>query len=219
MAVIHDTTLVPSKLELLAAWLPSQLWFHGGAEPELSRAGGFRLDDPAGEVGIEFMVVNDASGAEPTSYLTPLTYRNAPFSEAEDHLIGMTEHGVLGHRWVYDGVHDRIFINQVVAFLRCDVEAQAQSESNTVDATVSRDLFVAGEFVTSAALRIESGSASTDVSGLTLARRPVKLQFVRALGAAEVEPHRVESVGEIVANWTPIDGRVRRGPFAFVAGD
>ena len=41
MAVIHDTTLVPSKLELLAAWLPSQLWYHGGAKPELSRGGGF----------------------------------------------------------------------------------------------------------------------------------------------------------------------------------
>jgi hypothetical protein len=31
-------------------------------EPELARAGGFRLDDPQGEVGIEFMVVTDGSG-------------------------------------------------------------------------------------------------------------------------------------------------------------
>ena len=118
MAVIHDTTLVPSKLELLSAWLPSQPWYHGGVEPELSRAGGFRLDDPAGDVGIELMVVNDASGAAPMSYLTPLTYRGAPRSEAGDHLIGTTEHGVLGHRWVYDGVHDPVFIDQIFAFLR-----------------------------------------------------------------------------------------------------
>jgi hypothetical protein len=219
MAVIHDTTLVPSKLALLAVWLPSQPWYHGGEQPELSRAGGFRLDDPAGEVGIELMVVNDASGAEPTSYLTPVTYRGAPLSEAEDHLIGMTEHGVLGHRWVYDGIHDPILVHQIVAFLRGDVEAQAQSESNTVDATVSRDLSVAGEFGTSGGLRIESDGASTDVSGLTFASRPVKLQLMRALGAAEVEPHRVASVGEIVANWMPSDGRMRRGLFAFVEGE
>jgi hypothetical protein len=219
MAVIHDTTLVPSKLELLAAWLPSQLWYHGGAKPELSRGGGFRLDDPAGEVGIEFMVVNDASGAEPTSYLTPLTYRGAPSSEIEDHLIGTMEHGVLGQRWVYDGGHDPILVAQVVAFLRGDVEAQAQSQSDTVDATVSRDLSVAGELVSSGGLRIESGSASTAVSGLTLASRPVTLKLVRALGAAKVESHRVESVGEIVANWMPSDGQMHRGLFAFVAGD
>ena len=44
----------------------------------LSRAGGFRLDDPADEVGLELVVVNDASGSVPMSYLTPLTYRGAP---------------------------------------------------------------------------------------------------------------------------------------------
>ena len=57
MAIIHRTTMTPGKLELLAAWLPSQPWCHGaGRAPELARAGGFRLDDPPGEVGIEFMV-------------------------------------------------------------------------------------------------------------------------------------------------------------------
>jgi hypothetical protein len=52
MAVIHDTTMTPGKLELLAAWLPAQPWYRDrGREPELARAGGFRLDDPVGEVG------------------------------------------------------------------------------------------------------------------------------------------------------------------------
>jgi hypothetical protein len=55
MAVIHHTTLTPGKLELLSAWLPSQPWYRdAGRAPELDRAGGFRLDDPAGEVGLEF---------------------------------------------------------------------------------------------------------------------------------------------------------------------
>jgi Maltokinase N-terminal cap domain len=47
MAIIHDTTLSPGKLELLADWLPAQPWYGGGGrEPALSKAGGFRLDDP-----------------------------------------------------------------------------------------------------------------------------------------------------------------------------
>jgi hypothetical protein len=52
VAIIHNTTMVPTKLELLTAWLPRQPWYLGAGRPELARAGGFRLDDPAGEVGI-----------------------------------------------------------------------------------------------------------------------------------------------------------------------
>lgn len=31
MAIIHSTTLQPSKLELLARWLPEQAWYPGRA--------------------------------------------------------------------------------------------------------------------------------------------------------------------------------------------
>jgi hypothetical protein len=217
MAVIYDTTLVPSKLELLSAWLPSQPWYLGGPAPTLSRAGGFRLDDPSGEVGIELMVVNDASSADATSYFTPLTYRGAPFSDAEGHLVGTTEHGVLGRRWVYDAAHDPVFVNQVLALLRGDVEAQAQNESNTIDSTVFRELSVVGELIPSGEMRIESGTASTVVKGFTLSNRMVELRVVRALHAADDEPYAKGSIGEIVANWTPLDGPVRRGAITFVA--
>ncbi len=82
MAVIHRTTLSPGKLELLAAWLPAQPWYRAAAgQPELARAGGFRLDDPDGEVGIEFLVVTDSS-RDGTAYLTPLSYRASPLAGA-----------------------------------------------------------------------------------------------------------------------------------------
>ncbi|CAL9585403.1 maltokinase N-terminal cap-like domain-containing protein [Streptomyces griseomycini] len=139
MAVIHRTTLKPTKLELLASWLPSRPWYHGGAgDPRLARAGGFRLDDPEGEVGIEFMVVTDASGAEPAAYLVPLTYRGAPLGGAEHALVGTAEHGVLGRRWVYDGCHDPVLVAELAALIEGRAQAQAQSLTDTPDREVTR---------------------------------------------------------------------------------
>jgi hypothetical protein len=92
LAIIHRTTLVPGKLELLAGWLPAQPWYTGtGREPELAKAGGFRLDDPGGAVGIEFMVVTDGAVA----YQVPVTYRGAALAGAEASLIGTSARGVL----------------------------------------------------------------------------------------------------------------------------
>ncbi len=63
MAIIHKTTLTPTKLELLTDWLPAQPWYADrGRAPELAKAGAVPVDDPLGEVGIEFMaVVTDGS--------------------------------------------------------------------------------------------------------------------------------------------------------------
>lgn len=132
MAVIYKTTMTPSKLELLAAWLPRQPWYIGTAsEPHLTKAGGFRLDDPQGEVGIEFMVVTDNSGERPRSYHVPLSYRGAPLDGADRALIGTSEHGVLGRRWVYDGTHDPVLVAQLLDLLQGRAEPQAQSETDT----------------------------------------------------------------------------------------
>jgi hypothetical protein len=131
MATIHNTSMNPGKLDLLARWLPRQSWYGGSGD--LTRAGGFRLDDPAGEVGIEFMVVLAGPG-EP--YLVPMTYRGEQLNGADKALIGTSEHGVLGTRWIYDGEHDPVLRAQLAALLRGEVTAQAQSVSDTPDATV-----------------------------------------------------------------------------------
>lgn len=131
MAVIHHTTLIPTKLELLRTWLPAQDWFHGTATPELVASGGFRLDDPAGEVGIECYLVTDTITAR--TYHVPMTYRGAPLPDARDALIGTLEHGVLGRRWVYDGPGDPVFVAQALALLTGRAEAQDQHRDNTPD--------------------------------------------------------------------------------------
>jgi len=135
VAVIHDTTLTPGKLELLAAWLPGRPWYRGGGTPVLAKAGGFRLDDPDGEVGIEILLVTDADG---TTYVVPMTYRGAPLDGADDALIGTGEHGVLGRRWFYDAERDPVAIALLLALARGEVEAQHQNVSDTVDPTVTR---------------------------------------------------------------------------------
>jgi hypothetical protein len=131
MSVIHKTTMSPTKLELLAGWLPDQAWFDGPTD-RLVRAGGFRLDDPDGEVGIELMVL----GTGDVAYLVPMTYRGAPLAGGEHALIGTAQHGVLGARWIYDGEHDPVLRAQLAALLNGTVLAQAQAESHTVDPTV-----------------------------------------------------------------------------------
>ncbi|GAB4003942.1 hypothetical protein GCM10029992_47480 [Glycomyces albus] len=132
MATIHDTTMTPTKLELLTEWLPQQPWYEGEGSPDLVKSGGFRLDDPEGEVGIEIQVAVDTAGPEPVAYLVPMGYRGAPLQDAPaGALIGTSEHGVLGPRWIYDGAHDPVVMAQLRALLRGEAEAQHQSESDT----------------------------------------------------------------------------------------
>lgn len=111
----------------------------GDAEtPELVKAGGFRLDDPDGAVGIEFMVVVDATAQEPVAYLVPMGYRGAALEGVPgEALIGTSEHGVLGTRWIYDGVRDPVVMAQLCALLRGEARPQHQGESDTPDPTVT----------------------------------------------------------------------------------
>lgn len=111
MALLHYATLTPSKPELLAAWLPRQSW---AAElPDLELVGGYRLDDPAGEVGMEGVLLRSADGE--VFVHVPLTYRGAPLEGAEAHLLGTTEHSALGTRWVYDATGDPVWTATVTA--------------------------------------------------------------------------------------------------------
>jgi hypothetical protein len=103
MAIVHRTTLTPSKLELLEVWLPRQEWAEGTGSPTL--IGSYRFDDPAGEVGIEALLVETEIGV----VHVPLSYRAAPLEGAEAHLVGTMEHGVLGQRWAYDGEFDPVW--------------------------------------------------------------------------------------------------------------
>ncbi|WP_337060880.1 maltokinase N-terminal cap-like domain-containing protein [Kineococcus sp. G2] len=107
MAVIHDATLVPSKLELVARWLTAQSWCPAGVTGagDVERVGAYRFDDPDGEVGLEAHLVR-AGGV---LVHVPLSYRAAELPGSEGHLVGTLEHSVLGRRWVHDAAGDPVF--------------------------------------------------------------------------------------------------------------
>jgi hypothetical protein len=106
VALIHRAELRPAKLELIAGWLPGRGWYDGPAAPQLTRVAGFRFDDPAGEVGIETLLV---SAGDETVYQVPLTYRGSPLPGRAAWLIGTIEHSVLGQRWIYDACGDPVY--------------------------------------------------------------------------------------------------------------
>ncbi|MFD3694775.1 1,4-alpha-glucan branching protein [Streptomyces sp. NPDC058646] len=221
MAVIHRTTMSPGKLELLTGWLPSRPWYQGaeGAVPQLAKAGGFRLDDPEGEVGIEFMVVTDGSGDAPIAYLVPVTYRGAPLKGAEEGLIGTSEHGVLGRRWIYDGAHDPVLVEQLLALMAGRTTAQDQNASDAPDPTVEvrtegegvpEDLTGPGEVADTA------GATVVTVGRASGAGPVLRLTVTRVLGPGAAAADGL--LGQVLAGWSAPDGTGERGVFAFLSG-
>ncbi len=107
MAILYPKAdLRPSKLELLTPWLPTRAWYRGPKAPVLTRVAGFRLDDPAGEVGIETLLIQAGDGP---LHQVPLTYRGAPLDGHDAWLVGTSDHSVLGPRWIYDGCGDPVY--------------------------------------------------------------------------------------------------------------
>ncbi|MEU0990266.1 1,4-alpha-glucan branching protein [Streptomyces sp. NPDC005953] len=213
MAVIHHTVLEPTKLELLTHWLPTRPWYRGDAgEPKLAKAGGFRLDDPSGEVGIEFIVVTDAVGPRPTDYLVPLTYRGAPLEGAENALVGTMEHGVLGRRWAYDACHDPVAVTQLLALIEGRVGAQDQNTSDTPD----HDVF--GSYTGEGPVPGDFGATVTDDRGGTELSAPSGslLRLHRVLRPApDGSSSSVEDAsGSVEGSWQLPDGSRARGLFA-----
>lgn len=101
MALFHRATIVPTKEQVIADWVPTQSWAPPPDTP-IEVIGAYRFDDPDGRVGMETFLVT----AGDTILQIPLTYRDAPLDGADEALITTMEHSALGTRWVYDGLRD-----------------------------------------------------------------------------------------------------------------
>jgi hypothetical protein len=204
MAIIHHgATVVPSKLELLTGWLPSRPWYAGGTRPDLVKAGGFRLDDPAGEVGLEFLVVTEGAA----TYHVPLTYRAAPLAGADDALVGTAEHSVLGRRWVYDGPSDPVLVATLLALINGDARPQAQSKTDTPDDTVTHRSGDTARIDDPACEIAADGPNGTDI-------RVAPGRLLRVRRRLQAGGDLPAGVAGVTARWQEPDGGTARDVFA-----
>ncbi len=199
MALLYtDTTLVPSKLELVAEWLPKQPWFTGDPT-KISRVSGYRLDDPEGEVGIDGLLV---SAGEDKVYHVPLTYRGAPLDGGEAHLVGTMEHGVLGTRWVTEGAGDPVYravIAQVIAQGGSGGEELVhQPDGSAVAREIEMPLNGSGE-PGSQVPEVWAAEVSTEGGTSVASTGFVVLRVMHVPGAAEAAP--AAGAGALTATW------------------
>ena len=236
MAPVHKgATIVPSKIDLVTGWMPHQRWYHGkGHQPVLRRVGGFRFEDPDGEVGVETLLLADSAVSPAVVYQVPLTYRAAPLEGAHGALLGTMEHSVLGTRWVYDAPHDPVYVSQLMDTILTagtSDEAQASVGSNAI-AVGSSTGHVTGAVSSSTVLSGEQSNTSV-ICRMTAAgggpAEPLIVKVFRTVqdgdnpdvvvqsALTQAGSHRVPmAVGHLSGGWdSPEGGPAAHGHLAF----
>lgn len=182
MGIVHHTaTLSPTKQELVEAWLPNRSW--AGGRQVTGKVAEYRFDDPDGEVGVETILWRTDEGAV---VQTPLTYRAAPLDGAEAHLVGTTDHSVLGQRWVYDGCGDPVWASTLVhAISTGGRQAQMFIEQDGRRVDVPPRMQVRGSGSDDSAARVSSIDAVSDDGAVTVVTAgEVEIAVARVVGAA-----------------------------------
>lgn len=187
MAILHEATISPRKDELIAPWLRTRAWWDG--EDERGPVGTFRLDDLAGEVGIECFLLGSGAGS---TLFVPVTYRGAPLPERERGLIGVMEHSVLGTRFVYDACADPVFVATVLDTIRSGGR-EADLQLLRADGTeTTRDPVATAHGDGQPSVPVHDPAAGvTNTDGAdrtTIVRAGVELAVMRRLGPAPPGP-------------------------------
>lgn len=198
MGIVHKATLSPSKQELVESWLPSRSWAQG--HRIAGKVAEYRFDDPAGEVGVETILWRTDDG---TVLQTPLTYRAEPLAGAEEHLIGTTDHSVLGERWVYDGCGDPVWAATLTsAVLTGARQAQMYFEEDGARVDIPARMQVRGSGGDGEAPAVESVESVSDDGDVTTVRAgTVEIDVARVVGTPLGEgPHLSGSVGDAGAS-------------------
>jgi hypothetical protein len=194
MGIVHQATLSPSKQELVESWLPSRSWADG--HRIAAKVAEYRFDDPAGEVGVETILWRTEDGSV---LQTPLTYRAAPLAGAEQHLIGVTEHSVLGQRWTYDGCGDPVWASTLVAgILTGAQQSQMYFEDGGQRVDIPPRMQVRGSGDETSAPAVDAIDAVHDVEDVTTVRcGGLEIDVARVVGTPLGDgPHLTGTVGD-----------------------
>ena len=137
MAELHKgATITPTKPELVQAWMASQRWYAAkGTSPSVRRLASWRLGDPAGEVGVETLVVADDSGPAPVVYQvpSPTACSRARAAARAGRDLSSTRCSADG---VYDAPHDPVYAAQLLELVQGRVRAESTAASDAFDETV-----------------------------------------------------------------------------------
>jgi len=200
MAVLHRATITPTKAELLADWVPTQPW----GSPGLEVVGGFRFDDPDGQVGVETMIVRTGEGR---FLQAPLTYRPAPLAGAEQHLICTMEHSVLGPRWIYDGCADPVYVRELAACVLTGApQAQAWLEGEDVPLEPAVRVTGSGSGSSDVAVPpIDTVVATSDAAGTVVEAGALRIVVRRRL---DLPAPATASAATLTGTWAGVDDPV-----------
>ena len=224
-------TLTPSFAEFLPDWVAAQRWYTGkGRTPVLRRVGGFRLEDPAGEVGIDVHLVVDESGTTPVTYHLPLTYRGEPAPELHTALVATAEHDELGTRWIYDGCHDPVYVQALTDLMHSGASVAGAVEGTSLTgSSTSAAVTGPGPVVRRSAVLVGEQSNTSIIveTGEPGESAPVIIKVFRVLQSGENPDVAVQTalaeagstlvpqpVGWVTGTWPAGDGVVR-GHLAF----
>jgi hypothetical protein len=177
--VYHTATLDPTKQELAEAWLPSRSWASSGP---LEKVAEYRFDDPEGEVGVETILWRASDGS---LLQVPFSYRAGPLAGADPHLVGTSDHSVLGKRWVYDACADPVWAATITAaILTGGTQAQMVIEKDGETIDVPPRMQVRGSGSAAATLPAVSSvdSVVDDGSVTTVKAGPVTISLARVIG-------------------------------------
>lgn len=193
MAIVHQATLTPTKIELLERWLPGQDWYTGSSATPIARAGAFRFDDPAGEVGVETLLIRAGDDV----FQVPLSYRGAPLAGADAFLVGTMEHSVLGSRWVYDATGDPVYAAALVGSVLTGTGQSAVFLEGSAEPLPESVRLVSAGADAVAVPAIAAVTAATDGAVTTIHAPGVDAAVQRVLRAGAVPSER----GTLSATW------------------
>jgi hypothetical protein len=164
------------------------------------------------------MLVTDGSGDRATTYQVPMTYRAHALAGTGGALIGTAEHGVLGHRWIYDAARDPVLIAPLVALIQGTAEPQAQDVSNTADPTVISQPVTGGSLTALASAVTANELSGTDLQVETANAAGMRGRLIvrinRILRPGGAAPTSQSGQPCLSATWRLPDGTVVRGIIA-----
>ena len=113
-----------------------------------------------------------------------MTYRGAPLEGAEEHLIGTTDHSVLGKRWVYDACGDPVGVSALItAIVTGGHEAALEMEQDGEVVTFDPTCRVVGSGSASEAVAVDAVTVSDDGDPTVVRAGDHELVVARVVGS------------------------------------